>query len=82
MPPANWDALLADPESPLSDRATKELFAPGSTFKTVVTATALDTGEADPGHRVPRSHSMYELEGSSAHHLQLRRRGLRTTVTP
>ena len=48
-----WTALLADPTSPLSDRATKELFAPGSTFKTVVTATALDTGEAGPGTLFP-----------------------------
>ena len=48
-----WTTLLADPDRPLSDRATKELFAPGSTFKTVVTATALDTGEAGPGTLFP-----------------------------
>ncbi|HLF60482.1 MAG TPA: penicillin-binding transpeptidase domain-containing protein [Acidimicrobiia bacterium] len=59
-----WDSLLADPESPLSDRVTKELFAPGSTFKTVVTATALDTGEADPGTEFPDPLE-YELEGST-----------------
>jgi peptidoglycan glycosyltransferase len=61
---AVWDSLLANPESPLSDRATRELFAPGSTFKTVVTATALDTGEADPGTEFPDP-PVYELEGST-----------------
>jgi peptidoglycan glycosyltransferase len=59
-----WDSLLADPESPLSDRATRELFAPGSTFKTVVTATALDTGGADPQTEFPDPVE-YELEGST-----------------
>ncbi len=62
---AIWDSLLADPESPLSDRATRELFAPGSTFKVVVTATALDTGEADPGTEFPDPLE-YQLQGSSA----------------
>ena len=45
----NWETLLIDPTKPLADRGTKELFAPGSTFKTVVTAAALDTGRAGPG---------------------------------
>lgn len=62
---ANWDLLLADPSQPLNDRATRELFAPGSTFKTVVTATALDTGQADPGTEFPDPLE-YELQGSTA----------------
>lgn len=45
----NWDLLLQDPEGPLLDRATGELYAPGSTFKTVVAAASLDTGHAGPG---------------------------------
>jgi peptidoglycan glycosyltransferase len=44
---ANWDALLADPAGPLADRATRELFPPGSTFKTIVASAALDVGVAD-----------------------------------
>ena len=44
-----WEELLIDPSRPLADRATKELYAPGSTFKTVVTATGIDTGEVGPG---------------------------------
>lgn len=44
----NWDELMEDPDRPLADRATREIYPPGSTFKTVVTATALDVGVADP----------------------------------
>ncbi len=60
-----WTALLADPNNPLSDRATREIFAPGSTFKTVVTATALDTGEAGLGTLFPDPIA-FELPGSTA----------------
>lgn len=62
---ANWEALLADPESPLLNRAIAELYPPGSTFKTVVAASAIDFGVAgpettfdDPGE--------FELPGSTA----------------
>lgn len=44
-----WEALLTDMEEPTRDRGTRELYAPGSTFKTVVAAAALDTGAAGPG---------------------------------
>jgi len=44
-----WDSLLTDPGQPLIDRGTKELYAPGSTFKTVVTAAGIDTGQVAPG---------------------------------
>jgi len=44
-----WQQLLARPDEPTRDRATLELYAPGSTFKTVVSAAALDTGAAGPG---------------------------------
>jgi penicillin-binding protein A len=40
--------LLDDPDEPLRDRATKELAAPGSTFKTVVAGAAFDSGVAGP----------------------------------
>jgi peptidoglycan glycosyltransferase len=43
-----WDNLLADPNRPLLDRATRERYPPGSTFKTVVAAAGLDTGKATP----------------------------------
>lgn len=50
---AVWNALLDDPMSPLSDRATREIYAPGSTFKTVVAAAAIDTGTAGPETEFP-----------------------------
>lgn len=40
--------LLEDPDEPLRDRAARELYAPGSTFKTVVAAAALEEGVAGP----------------------------------
>lgn len=41
-----YQVLLEDPARPLSDRATRELYPPGSTFKTVVAAAAIDSGIA------------------------------------
>src|SRR5690606_18588367 len=32
---AAWEELLADADQPLADRATRELYPPGSTFKTL-----------------------------------------------
>lgn len=40
----SWDAMVNDPGNPMSDRATKEIYAPGSTFKLVVAAAALANG--------------------------------------
>ena len=40
--------LLDDPAEPLLDRAGQALYAPGSTFKTVVAAAAVETGVAGP----------------------------------
>lgn len=61
----NWDELLADPDRPLADRATRELYPPGSTFKTLVAAAALETGVADPETKFddPRE---FRLPGSTA----------------
>jgi peptidoglycan glycosyltransferase len=60
-----WDQLLADPGEPVRDRATRELYAPGSTFKTVVAAAALDTGAAGPGTTFDDP-VQFQLPGSSA----------------
>ena len=53
-----WESLLADPDGPLLDRATREIYPPGSTFKTVVTAAALDTGTAVPETEFPTPRSL------------------------
>jgi peptidoglycan glycosyltransferase len=54
---AAWAALTADPRSPLVQRATSGLYPPGSTFKTVTAAAAIDRGLARPD-------TVYEDAGS------------------
>ena len=45
---ARWTSLLKDPASPLLDRSTAGLYPPGSTFKIVTAADALDAGVVTP----------------------------------
>jgi peptidoglycan glycosyltransferase len=45
---ALWSALSHDPASPLLDRSTSGLYPPGSTFKIVTAADALDAGVVTP----------------------------------
>lgn len=45
---AAWAALTSDPGRPLVQRATSGLYPPGSTFKTVTAAAAIDLGIAQP----------------------------------
>jgi penicillin-binding protein A len=45
---ALWPSLLKDPSSPLLDRSTGGLYPPGSTFKVVTAADALDAGVVTP----------------------------------
>jgi peptidoglycan glycosyltransferase len=45
---ALWPSLLKDPSSPLLDRSTGGLYPPGSTFKVVTAADALDAGIVTP----------------------------------
>lgn len=44
----NWDLLNADPDRPLVNRALRETYPPGSTFKIITAAAALATGDYDP----------------------------------
>ena len=62
---AQWQALLEDPAGPTRDRATRELYAPGSTFKTIVSAAALDTGFSGPGTTF-EDPVEFQLPGSNA----------------
>lgn len=52
-----WDSLLDDPASPLLLRSTMGLYTPGSTFKTITAATAIENGIAEP-------ETVYEDNGS------------------
>jgi len=54
---AQWAAIQADPGKPLLDRAVSGLYPPGSSFKVVTAAAAIDSGAAEPG-------STFECGGS------------------
>jgi penicillin-binding protein A len=42
-----WQRLRDDPSSPMTNRAISETYPPGSTFKVITTAAALQTGATD-----------------------------------
>jgi peptidoglycan glycosyltransferase len=46
--PSHFHALDTDPNKPTFNRSTDELYPPGSTFKVVTAAAALDTGAVTP----------------------------------
>ncbi|GAB3400621.1 penicillin-binding transpeptidase domain-containing protein [Schumannella luteola] len=62
---AAYDALVADPTKPLQNRAIAgDLYAPGSTFKLITTATALESGDYTPDSEFPNPGSL-TLTGTS-----------------
>lgn len=63
--PADGDALDADPDQPLLNRAIAAAYPPGSSFKVLVAAAALGTGDYDPGSELEDRDEL-ELPGSTA----------------
>ncbi len=70
---AAWEKLRDDPESPLVNRAISETYPPGSTFKVITTAAALQAGATPATEvtaaarvRLPDSTATLENYGGSA----------------
>ena len=67
-----WQRLRDDPDSPLTNRAISETYPPGSTFKVITTAAALQAGAttdeqltAEPTIPLPNSTAMLENYGGT-----------------
>jgi peptidoglycan glycosyltransferase len=59
---AAWKALNADEDKPMANRATREIYAPGSTFKLITAAAALENGYSPDDEIESTAH---KLPGSS-----------------
>ena len=59
-----YAALTSDATNPMLNRATSELYPPGSTFKTVVAAAALESGKYQADTQIPAG-SAYTLPNTA-----------------
>ncbi|ATA27167.1 penicillin-binding protein [Mycobacterium lepraemurium] len=68
-----WQRLRGDPDNPMTNRAISETYPPGSTFKVITTAAALQAGASDteqltaaPSIPLPNSTATLENYGGRA----------------
>ncbi|MFK4147661.1 penicillin-binding transpeptidase domain-containing protein [Streptomyces sp. NPDC004065] len=61
---AAWQRLNDDPEKPMLNRAVRQTYPPGSTFKVVTAAAALDAGVVTDLDAPTRSPDPYRLPGT------------------
>ncbi|WP_427165988.1 penicillin-binding transpeptidase domain-containing protein [Streptomyces sp. C1-1] len=59
-----WARLNADPDKPMLNRAVRQTYPPGSTFKVVTAAAALDAGVVTDVDRPTDSPDPYRLPGT------------------
>ncbi len=62
---AAWDRLNHDPEKPMLNRAVRQTYPPGSTFKVVTAAAALDAGVVTDLDARTDSPTPYRLPGTT-----------------
>ncbi|MFI6208878.1 penicillin-binding transpeptidase domain-containing protein [Streptomyces sp. NPDC051041] len=60
----SWEALNGDADKPMLNRAVRQTYPPGSTFKVVTAAAALDAGVVTGLDRRTRSPDPYRLPGT------------------
>jgi cell division protein FtsI/penicillin-binding protein 2 len=60
-----WSALENDPNSPIIDKALKQTYPPGSTFKLVTAATAFETGKYNSPDDQTDTPDVYTLPGTN-----------------
>ncbi|HXP85423.1 MAG TPA: penicillin-binding protein 2 [Bryobacteraceae bacterium] len=63
---SDWNDLVSNPENPLLNRAIQAQFAPGSTFKPIITLAALETKTIDETFTV-RCGGITEFYGTTFH---------------
>lgn len=63
----NWQQLNSDPNAPLFNRATQGLYTPGSAFKLITTAAALESGSFTPQSRFRDDKGEIVIDGFTVH---------------